>query len=157
MKNLKLKAARAALENPGRSFQMRCGVKYRKDGEALRCELPSGRRLSYWGAALQDGSIVYMGQGGTSGGGWVKKETGGGKLVENIVQAYARDCLAVSMDRLAAAGFQICFHVHDEVVAEAPEGSRWEDMAAIMGQPIDWAPGLLLRADGYDTPFYMKD
>jgi DNA polymerase len=98
-----------------------------------------------------------MGQGGTSGGGWVKKETWGGKLVENIVQAYARDCLAVSMDRLAAAGFQICFHVHDEVVAEAPEGSRWEDMAAIMGQPIDWAPGLLLRADGYDTPFYMKD
>jgi DNA polymerase len=151
------KAARAALENPGKTAQMRCGVKYRKDGEALRCELPSGRRLSYWGAHLEDGSIVYMGQGGTSGGGWVKKETWGGKLVENIVQAYARDCLAVSMDRLAAAGFQICFHVHDEVVAEAPAGSRWEDMAAIMGQPIDWAPGLLLRADGYDTPFYMKD
>ncbi len=151
------KAARAALENPGKTAQMRCGVKYRKDGEARRCELPSGRRLSYWGAHLEDGSIVYMGQGGTSGGGWVKKETWGGKLVENIVQAYARDCLAVSMDRLAAAGFQICFHVHDEVVAEAPEGSRWEDMAAIMGQPIDWAPGLLLRADGYDTPFYMKD
>lgn len=151
------KAARLALENPGKTAQMRCGVKYRKDGEALRCELPSGRRLSYWGARLEDGSIVYMGQGGTSGGGWVKKETWGGKLVENIVQAYARDCLAVSMDRLARAGFQICFHVHDEVVAEAPEGSRWEDMAAIMGQPIDWAPGLLLRADGYDTPFYMKD
>ena len=150
-------AAKAALENPGKTAQMRCGVKYRKDGDALRCELPSGRRLSYWGARLEDGSIVYMGQGGTSGGGWVKKDTWGGKLVENIVQAYARDCLAVSMDRLAAAGFQICFHVHDEVVAEAPEGSRWEDMAAIMGQPIDWAPGLLLRADGYDTPFYMKD
>ena len=97
-----------------------------------------------------------MGQGGQSGA-WMKKDTWGGKLVENIVQAYARDCLAVSMDRLAAAGFQICFHVHDEVVAEAPEGSRWEDMAAIMGQPIDWAPGLLLRADGYETKFYMKD
>jgi DNA polymerase len=151
------RAARLALENPGRTAQMRCGVKYRKDGDALRCELPSGRRLSYWGARLEDGSIVYMGQGGTSGGGWVKKETWGGKLVENIVQAYARDCLAVAMDRLARAGFQICFHVHDEVVAEAPEGSRWEDMAAIMGQPIDWAPGLLLRADGYETRFYMKD
>ena len=151
------KAARAALENPGKTAQMRCGVKYRKDGEALRCQLPSGRVLSYWGARLEDGSIVYMGQGGKSGGGWVKKETWSGKLVENIVQAFARDCLAVAMDRLAAAGFQICFHVHDEVVAEAPEGSRWEDMAAIMGQPIDWAPGLLLRADGYDTKFYMKD
>ena len=149
-------AAKWALTHPGRAARMRCGVAYRKDGCALRCQLPSGRQLSYWGAALEDGSIVYMGQAG-SGGGWVKKETWGGKLVENIVQAYARDCLAVSLDRLDAAGFQICFHVHDEVVAEAPEGSRWEDMAAIMGQPIDWAPGLLLRADGYETKFYMKD
>ncbi len=149
-------AARAALENPGKTAQMRCGVKYRKDADALRCQLPSGRWLSYWGARIEDGSIVYMGQGG-QGGGWMKKDTWGGKLVENIVQAYARDCLAVAMDRLAAAGFQICFHVHDEVVAEAPEGSDWREMAAIMGQPIDWAPGLLLRADGYDTPFYMKD
>jgi DNA polymerase len=151
------RAAKLALENPGKTARMRCGVKYRKNGEALLCLLPSGRVMSYWGAALQDGSIVYMGQGGKSGGGWVKKETWGGKLVENIVQAFARDCLAVAMDRLADAGFQICFHVHDEVVAEAPEGSRWEDMAAIMGQPIEWAPGLLLRADGYETKFYMKD
>lgn len=150
-------AARLALENPGRTAQMRCGVKYRKDGDALRCRLPSGRLLSYWGAHLEDGSIVYMGQGGQSGGGWVKKETWGGKLVENIVQAYARDCLAVAMDRLDRAGFQICFHVHDEVVAEAPKGSGVEEMAGIMGQPIDWAPGLLLRADGYTTDFYMKD
>lgn len=150
------KAARWALEHPGQVARMRCGVLYRKTADALCCQLPSGRWLSYWGARIENGSIVYMGQGG-SGGGWVKKETWGGKLVENIVQAYARDCLAVSMDRLAAAGFRICFHVHDEVVAEAPEGSRWEDMAAIMGQPIEWAPGLLLRADGYETKFYMKD
>lgn len=150
------KAAKWALDHPGQVARMRCGAMYRKDGNALRCQLPSGRQLSYWGARIEDGSIVYMGQGG-SGGGWVKKETWGGKLVENIVQAYARDCLAVSMDRLDQAGFQICFHVHDEVVAEAPEGSRWQDMAAIMGQPIDWAPGLLLRADGYETKFYMKD
>lgn len=150
-------AARLALEHPGRTAQMRCGVKYRKDGDALRCRLPSGRLLSYWGAHLEDGSIVYMGQGGQSGGGWVKKETWGGKLVENIVQAYARDCLAVAMDRLDRAGFQICFHVHDEVVAEAPKGSSVDEMAEIMGQPIDWAPGLLLRADGYTTDFYMKD
>ena len=150
------KAAKLALENPGKAYRLQCGVRYRKDADALRCYLPSGRQLTYWGARLQDGSIVYMGQGGQSGA-WMKKDTWGGKLVENIVQAVARDCLAVAMDRLDAAGFQICFHVHDEVVAEAPEGSRWQDMAAIMGQPIDWAPGLLLRADGYDTPFYMKD
>ena len=149
-------AAKLALENPGKTYRLPCGVRFRKTPEALRCELPSGRWLSYWGAQLVDGSIVYMGQGGQSGA-WVKKETWGGKLVENIVQAYARDCLAVSMERLDAAGFDICFHVHDEVVAEAPKGSRWEEMAAIMGQPIPWAPGLLLSAAGYETSFYMKD
>ena len=150
------KAARMALENPGQGFKLRCGVRFRKDAEALRCYLPSGRILTYWGAAIENGSIVYMGQGGNSGA-WTKKDTWGGKLVENIVQAFARDCLAVAMARLDAAGFQICFHVHDEVVAEAPIGSRWEDMAEIMAQPIEWAPGLLLRADGYETNFYMKD
>ena len=149
-------AAKGALQQPGSVTTMSCCVKFRRDAQALRCQLPSGRLLSYWDARLEDGSIVYMGQGG-QGGGWMKKDTWGGKLVENIVQAYARDCLAVSMDRLAAAGFQICFHVHDEVVAEAPAGTGWEQMAKIMGQPIDWAPGLLLRADGYTTDFYMKD
>ena len=148
-------AAKLALEHPGKSYRVPCGVTFRKDADALRCLLPSGRWLTYWGARLEGGSIVYMGQG--SQGGWLKKDTWGGKLVENIVQAVARDCLAVAMDRLDAAGFSICFHVHDEVVAEAPEGSRWEDMAAIMGAPIEWAPGLLLRADGYDTKFYRKD
>ena len=148
-------AAKLALENPGKAYRVQCGVTFRKDAEALRLLLPSGRRLSYWGARLENGSIVYMGQG--SQGGWLKKDTWGGKLVENIVQAVARDCLAVAMDRLDEAGFDICFHVHDEVVAEAPDGSRWEDMAEIMGRPIEWAPGLLLRADGYDTKFYRKD
>ena len=149
-------AAKAALESPGKVTRMRCGVMFRRDAQALRCQLPSKRQLSYWDSRIEDGSIVYMGQGG-QGGGWMKKETWGGKLVENIVQAYARDCLAVAMDRLAAAGFQICFHVHDEVVAEAPAGTDWKEMAEIMGQPIEWAPGLLLRADGYTTDFYMKD
>lgn len=149
------KAAKLALENPGKTYRMRCGVAYRKTADALRCILPSGRQLSYWNASLRGGSIVYMGQG--TAGTWLQLETWGGKLVENIVQAFARDCLAVAMARLDEAGFQICFHVHDEVVAEAPVGSRWEDMAEIMGRLIPWAPGLLLRADGYDTPFYMKD
>ena len=148
-------AAKLALEHPGKSYRIPCGVTFRKSPDALHLFLPSGRRLSYWGARLENGAIVYMGQG--TQGGWLKKDTWGGKLVENIVQAVARDCLAVAMDRLDAAGFSICFHVHDEVVAEAPEGSRWEDMADIMGRPIDWAPGLLLRADGYDTKFYRKD
>jgi DNA polymerase len=130
---------------------------YWRDKDALRCQLPSGRVLTYWGARLDnDGKICFMGQNQTTRK-WERTDTWGGKLVENIVQAYARDCLAVSMLRLDEAGFRICFHVHDEIVAEAPEGSRWQDMADIMNQPISWAPGLLLRADGYDTKFYRKD
>jgi DNA polymerase len=153
-------AARRALENPGRTFTLPCGVKYLRDADALRCRLPSGRILSYWGARIEDykdrASIVFMGQNQTTRK-WEKTETWGGKLVENIVQAYARDCLAVALLRLDEAGYHICFHVHDEIIAEAPDGSRWEDMAEIMGRPIDWAPGLLLRGDGYSTKFYMKD
>ena len=64
---------------------------------------------------------------------------------------------AVGLLRLEQAGYDIVFHVHDEIIAEAPEGSRWQDMAEIMGRPIDWAPGLLLRGDGYETGFYRKD
>ena len=151
-------AAKRALENPGRTFTLPCGAKYRRDADALRCLLPSGRILSYWGAFLDeiDGSIRFMGQNQTTRK-WERTETWGGKLVENIVQAYARDCLAVALLRLDEAGYDIVFHVHDEIIAEAPEGSRWQDMAEIMGQPIEWAPGLLLRGDGYETKFYMKD
>lgn len=149
-------AAKRALEQPGRTVGIQCGVKYRRDADALRCLLPSGRVLSYWQARLDDGQITFMAQNQTTRK-WEKSETWGGKLVENIVQAYARDCLAVAMLRLDDAGYKILFHVHDEIIAEAPDGSRWEDMAEIMGQPIPWAPGLLLRADGYDTKFYMKD
>ena len=151
------RAAKLALEHPGRTFSVPCGVYYFKDKDALRCKLPSGRVLTYWGARLDsDGSICFMGQNQTTRK-WEKTGTWGGKLVENIVQAVARDCLAVAMVKLDAAGYKIVFHVHDEVVIEAPDGSRWQDAAAIMGEPIDWAPGLLLRGDGYETKFYMKD
>lgn len=163
-------AAKQALAHPGRWVPVYRPkylegspdtiAEYRKDADALRCRLPSGRILTYWGARLEDyrgrPSIVFMGQNQTTRK-WEKTETWGGKLVENIVQAFARDCLAVAMVRLEAAGYNIVFHVHDEVVIEAPDGSRWEDAAAVMGQPIDWAPGLLLRGDGYETKFYMKD
>ena len=150
------RAAKNALEHPGLAYTIPCGVTYRRDRDALRCKLPSGRLLTYWGARLTDGGIVFMGQNQTTRK-WELTDTWGGKLVENIVQAVARDCLAVALLRLDAAGYRITFHVHDEIIAEAPEGSRWEDMAEIMGQPIDWAPGLLLRGDGYSTDFYMKD
>ena len=150
-------AAKRALSNPGRTFALPCGVKYHRDADALRCKLPSGRMLSYWGARLEDGAIYFMGQNQTTKK-WEKIQTWGGRLVENIVQAYARDCLAVALLRLDAAGYKVVFSVHDEIIAEEPiDGRSWQDMAEIMGQPISWAPGLLLRGDGYSTTFYRKD
>ena len=150
-------AAKNALQSPGRSFALPCGVKYMRDADALRCRLPSGRILSYWGARLDnEGKICFMGQNQTTRK-WERTDTWGGKLVENIVQAFARDCLAVALLRLDEAGHQITFHVHDEVIVEAKDGTSWHEVAEIMGQPIDWAPGLLLRGDGYETKFYMKD
>ena len=157
------KAAKRALRQPGQSFKVwgwdetTTVCTYRKDADALRCRLPSGRVLSYWGARLDSESkICFMGQNQTTRK-WEVMETWGGRLVENIVQAYARDCLAVALLRLDEAGHQITFHVHDEVIVEAPDGTTWQEVAEIMGRPIDWAPGLLLRGDGYETKFYMKD
>ena len=150
-------AAKNALQYPGAPFAIAGrGIIYRRDRDALRCRLPSGRILTYWGARLEDGNIVFMGQNQTTRK-WERTETWGGKLVENIVQAFARDCLAVALLRIAEAGYRVVFHVHDEVVVEAPEGTKWQEVAEIMGRPIDWAPGLLLRGDGYETQFYMKD
>jgi DNA polymerase len=89
---------------------------------------------------------------------WETVETYGGKLVENIVQAIARDCLAESMLSLDAAGYRIVMHVHDEVVIET-DGSKGslKDVIAIMSRPISWAKGLPLKADGYETYYYKKD
>lgn len=154
------KAAKAALRSPGNVFKLANGCAYTRDRDALRLILPSGRRLSYWGACLDDstGSIRFMGQNQTTRK-WEKTETWGGRLVENIVQAFARDILAEAMLRLEDAGYPVVFSVHDECIVEAPEGSHWEDVAEIMGQPVSWAPDLAryLHADGYSTRFYKKD
>lgn len=131
---------------------------YWRDKDALRCKLPSGRILTYWGAKLTpDGKIVFMGQNQTTRK-WEETDTWGGKLVENIVQAFARDCLAEALVRLEDKGYKIVFSVHDELVVEEPvDGRSDRSMAEIMGLPIEWAPGLLLRADSYATPYYLKD
>ena len=151
-------AAKAAIQTPGQPVRLLNGCVYCRDRDALRCRLPSGRTLSYWGAELQDGSIRFMGQNQTTRR-WEHMETWGGRLVENIVQAYARDLLAAAMLRLEAAGYPVVFSVHDEVIVEAPEGAKVEEVQAIMAQPVSWAPGLerYLHADGYATRFYRKD
>ena len=89
---------------------------------------------------------------------WEIIETFGGKIVENIIQAIARDCLAENIIKLESMGFKIVFHVHDEVIIDCPIGkSSAEEVAKIMGEPIPWAKGLPLKADAYECGYYKKD
>lgn len=152
-------AAKRAIRNPGQPYKLANGCTYYRDMDALRLILPSGRRLSYWGAWLDDdGKICFWGQNQTTRK-WEKRDVWGGRLVENVVQAFARDILAEAMLRLEDNGYRIVFSVHDEVVVEAPEGSDLDRVLEIMAQPVSWAPdlALYLHADGYETPFYKKD
>lgn len=123
--------------------------------------LPSGRSLSYIKPRRTQNrfgreSLSYEGVGESKK--WMRIETYGPKLVENIVQATARDLLALAMLRLRDAGFDIVMHIHDEAVLEVPDGvSSVEEICRIMAVAPDWAAGLPLRADGYECPFYKKD
>ena len=79
-------------------------------------------------------------------------------MAENITQAVARDCLAEAIDRLEAAGYPVVFHVHDEVVIEAPpEKAQLEEVVKIMSQVPAWAQGLPLNAEGWTNEFFKKD
>ena len=123
--------------------------------------LPSGRRLAYVKPRLETNrfgraAITYEGVGESKK--WMRIETYGAKLTENIVQATARDLLAQAMLRLRAAGYKIVMHVHDEAVCEFPEGeSSVEEICRIMSEVPPWAAGLPLNADGYECAFYKKD
>ena len=142
------------------------GVRFDMEQGILWMTLPSGRRISYFGAKYEEGTgqynrgrktLSYMGKDQKTGK-WCRIETWGGKLVENLVQATARDCLRDAMLALVDRGYDIRAHVHDEVIITEPIGGRSvEEVCAVMGQTPAWAPGLPLRADGYETPFYMKD
>ena len=135
---------------------------YEQGTDCLTILLPSGRKLYYiepqigqnqWG----NPSISYMGMDQTTKK-WKRVETYGGKLVENCVQAIARDCLAQAIEHLEAAGLPVIFHIHDEVVIDCPpDSATLEDVVKIMSQPISWAPGLPLNADGWIGKFFKKD
>lgn len=133
------------------------GMGFYKKGPLLKLVLPNGRELSYVKPAIVDDNITYEGTLQSSGA-WGRIESYGPKLVENIVQATARDCLAVAIDRLEKAGLPVVFHVHDEVICEVPIGeSSAEELSAIMSEAIDWAVGLPLKADAYECAYYRKD
>lgn len=122
--------------------------------------LPSGRKLYYPKPFLKQNdfgkqALHYYSRKGSK---WEATGTYGGKLVENVTQAIARDCLAESLVRLSIAGYPTAFHVHDEVVLDVPnDQADLEAVTEIMGVPVSWAPGLPLKADGFVTDYYMKD
>ncbi len=128
----------------------------------LTITLPSRRKLYYVKPELGANqwnrpSILYRGVNQTTKQ-WTQLETYGGKLVENIIQAIARDCLAVAIEHLEAAGFPVVFHVHDEVVIECPvDRANLDAVVKIMTQPIPWALDLPLNADGWVGSFFRKD
>lgn len=126
----------------------------------LTIELPSKRKLFYCkpfaGAGRFGDVLTFFSQNQTTKK-WGEEQTFGGKLVENIVQAIARDCLCVTLDRIAEQNLQPVFHVHDEIIVEADEGLTVEELCDIFAIPIPWAKGLILKGAGFDGYFYQKD
>lgn len=124
--------------------------------------LPSGRELFYADPHWTENrfgkpSLAYMGM-DQSAKRWKSIETYGGKLVENITQAVARDCLFYAMEQLEAQGFPIVFDIHDEVVIEVDaDRADLDEVVRIMSQPPPWADGLPLNADGWVGEYFHKD
>ena len=137
-------------ETHGIVFEYRSGY--------LFITLPSGRKLAYVKPRIESNSfggesITFEGVGTTKK--WERIETYGPKLVENIVQAISRDILAYAMKTLSDK--KIVMHVHDELIIEADENTTLDEVTTKMAMIPSWAEGLVLNADGYETPFYMKD
>lgn len=127
----------------------------------LQIVLPSGRRLFYAKPCIGENrfggdSIVYY-ERNSAGTDWLKRETYGGSLVENIVQATARDILGHAMLSLDRAGYEIVMHIHDEVVIEAKSKEDLDRICAMMGEPPEWCADLPLKADGFTCRYYQKD
>ena len=134
------------------------GIRFTCQSGMLFITLPSGRRLAYVKPRIGENqfggsAITYMGTNAAKQ--WARLESYGPKFVENIVQAISRDILCYAMQALRDCA--IVAHVHDEVILEADPGMSLEAVCERMGRTPPWAQGLLLRADGYATPFYKKD
>lgn len=155
-------AAKAAM-NEHRTIKLKHGLSFSYINKILFIGLPSGRKLAYYDARIEQDEkgkdiITYAGVDQDTKR-WGRLRTWGGKLVENIVQAVARDCLAETIKRVSDKGYKIVMHVHDEIIVDVPVKNEKAlgDIIAIMALPVSWAPELPLRGDGYETAFYKKD
>ena len=134
------------------------GIHFSYESGFLFIKLLSGRRLAYVKPRIEPNrfggdAITYEGIG--TGRKWERLETYSGKLVENIVQATARDLLFYSIQTLSQ--YFIVGHIHDEMIIECPKDTKLDEICQQMARTPDWAKGLLLRADGYECSFYKKD
>lgn len=163
MENAAVDTVRTGRTNAVRGLLLR--IEGNRERYFLTIQLPSGRKLFYAQPKLGQNrfgreSLQYLGMNQTTKK-WEAIETYGGKLVENCVQAVARDCLAENIGKLEASGCPVVFHVHDEVIIEkeisGPAEKELERVCGIMSQPIPWAPGLPLNADGWVGDYYTKD
>ena len=127
----------------------------------LTVQLPSGRKLFYPKPFLKENHFgrmaIHYYTVGQQTKKWEVDSTYGGKMTENIVQAIARDCLAETLRRIDRMGLQVVFHVHDEVIIDAPQDVTAEQICRLMAEPITWAPGLILKGAGFESGYYMKD
>lgn len=177
----------AAIRNPGKRFRpvLRRGdfkftmpVEIIMEGEFLKIYLPSGRPLHYHkpriekrirkgrpteahpeGEPWETENFTYMGKGDT-GAAWIRIWSHGGKIIENIVQAVARDILMAGMKRAHEEGFRLFLRVHDELVALVRKGENRltkEYLCQLMSERLDWFPNLPLKAAGWQAVFYRKD
>lgn len=153
-----------AVKLPGRPIQGPKGITFTVRDSLLEVKLPSSRCLIYQNPRFETEAgfgtrFTFDGLNQTTRK-WEPISTWGGKLTENIVQAIARDCLAIAIDRMAAMNYLPVMHIHDEVVVEVPAADRekhLEAIEAIMAEPIDWAEGLELTAAGFTADYYQKD
>lgn len=151
------RTVRSAIAAPGKTLYCE-KLKVRRDGAWLRIQLPSGRALCYPSPAIENGNITYQGVNSYSRK-WQRLKTYGGKLVENVTQAAARDVLAGNMPLIENAGYSIVLTVHDEVICEAPDTDDFNDKAlsALLSTNPEWAPDIPLNAGGFEAYHYRKD
>ena len=157
-------ACRSAIRAPGESFDVRGLVRFDQiagpDGvDYVRCRLPSGRYLCYRNMHISDdGQLLYEGMNQYTRK-WEFLETYYGKLVENIVQAVARDVFMTGMRRAELSGYDVVLRVHDELVCEVPDDPAYSDekLAEFMATNPVWTSGLPLSAAGFETRRYRKE
>lgn len=152
-------AVKEVVQNGGVMYLQK-GLEVSKKRGHLFIKLPSGRELVYVNPHMERGEkgydIVYWGMNQTSKK-WEKIKSYGGKFVENIVQATARDILKEGMLNVRKK-YDIVMHIHDEIISEVPEGyGSLEEHNALMCPVITWAPGLPLKTAGFKGYFYKKD